>query len=160
MEKPEFQDQKTLDLAAYLIKGCDQAIPKARLIKLIYLADWKYALEYGKRFTNIVWQYNHYGPYVAEVIDLIRRNSDFEIKTYFNSMGNPAEEVSLNNHQRVDSLNNEERAVADLIIKQTKDLCFNDFIKLVYSTYPVRKTQKYETLDLVQLAHEYKTFEG
>ncbi|MEZ5576726.1 MAG: DUF4065 domain-containing protein [Candidatus Competibacteraceae bacterium] len=39
-------------------------LSKARLTKMIYLADWFSSLADGKKLTDIEWLFNHYGPYV------------------------------------------------------------------------------------------------
>jgi hypothetical protein len=44
----------------------------------------------------------------------------------------------------------------DFVIEKTKDLEWNDFIRLIYSTYPIVTQDKYSKLDLVSLAKEYQ----
>jgi hypothetical protein len=46
--------------------------------------------------------------------------------------------------------------VLDFVIEQTAPLYWNDFIKLVYSTYPVVTQPRFLPLDLVKLALEYR----
>ena len=49
-----------------------EELSKPRLVKLIYLIDWKYSIEFGKQYTDIKWIFNHYGPYVHDVIDTMK----------------------------------------------------------------------------------------
>ena len=46
-----------------------EELSKPRLVKLIYLIDWKHSIEFGEQYTDIRWIYNHYGPYVNDVIN-------------------------------------------------------------------------------------------
>ena len=71
-------------------------LSKARVVKMIYLADWKYAMLYQRQLTNINWYFNHYGPYVSDVIDAIRDDNDFTIHTQTNMYGEPKELIKIN----------------------------------------------------------------
>lgn len=141
------------------------ALPKARLVKLVYLADWKSAVDKGCQITEVKWLYNHYGPYVKEIIDLIDSNPNFVRRNYINHFGKTAEKIDLNDQvanelQHKANLNSEEIKIIDFITDITKDMGYNEFLRLVYSTYPIIKSDKYEILDLVELAKGYKTFKN
>ena len=61
-------------------------LSKPRLVKLIYLIDWKFTIENGSQFTDIRWIYNHYGPYVNDVINLMKeKKAIFNVESYQNS---------------------------------------------------------------------------
>ena len=49
-----------------------------------------------------------------------------------------------------------EREILDHIISITSTKYWNSFMELVYSTYPILKSNKYSELDLVSLAKAYK----
>ena len=44
-------------------------LSKARVTKLVYLADWKSAQQNQKQLTKIDWYFHNYGPYVDAVVD-------------------------------------------------------------------------------------------
>jgi hypothetical protein len=118
------------DIVAYL---CDRypypnELSNARLTKMIYLADWKSAIEREEQLTNLSWEFSHYGPYVPNVIRLARSEKDFEVKL--------GETI--------------------FVIHSVDDKSFTEFVKLVYSTYPIVTQERYSILDLVNLAKEYK----
>ncbi len=56
-------------------------LSNARLTKLVYLADWFSALADRKTMTNIEWVFNHYGPYVDDVINNVSFTPYFTIIT-------------------------------------------------------------------------------
>lgn len=132
-------------------------LSKARLVKMIYLADWKYALLYNKQLTTIEWYFNHYGPYVSDIIDAIRNDKDFTIKTQTNCYGDLKELIILNETHVNPSLTNEAIDVLNFVIQKTHSLIWDDFIRLVYSTYPIVSQPRYSNLNLVELAISYKT---
>ena len=115
-------------------------LSKARLTKMVYLADWKSAIENDKQLTDIKWVYNHYGPYVNDIAEIAHKDSAFKVT-------------------RTRDLNNREKAVLDHIINTTKTLYWNNFIELVYSTYPIQTVKQFDDLDLPRLAKEYKQIE-
>lgn len=45
----------------------------------------------------------------------------------------------------------------NFVMEKTANMGFSEFIKYVYSTYPIYKTRKFQKLDLPALAQEYKT---
>ena len=71
---------ENIDLIRYIIKNYPkpEELSKARLNKILYLVDWKSAIENEKQITNIKWIFNHYGPYVSEIEEII--NSDHRLK--------------------------------------------------------------------------------
>jgi uncharacterized protein YwgA len=157
------EDETTIKLqriGRYFLAKCGE-LPKGRLVKLFYLLDWKSALKTGNTITNLTWYYNHYGPFLPEVIDtLLNTCNDIFLHSGNNRTGAPAEYICLQ-YEKTDgekhlTLSLDEKQLADEVIQATKDLNFTQFIKLVYSTFPIRSSQKYSQLDLVNLAHIYK----
>jgi hypothetical protein len=149
--------ENTIDILKYLFSNYPYAseLSKARAVKMVYLADWKSAIKYDKQLTDVKWIYNHYGPYVDDVIGLLRSDSAFEIIPGFNSHNQPKELIKL--VRKVDTnLSTETREILDFVIQKTSFLNWEEFIKLVYSTYPIIKEKKLSELNLINLAREYK----
>jgi len=130
-------------------------LSKARVVKMVYLADWKSALVQGKQLTSINWFFNHYGPYVSSIIEEIRKDSDFVISWVTNTFGEPKELVMLKNNFTQPKVSKETQDILDFVISKTAPLYWEDFINLVYSTYPIVNTPRFSELDLVSLAKEY-----
>ncbi|OEF21054.1 hypothetical protein A145_04925 [Vibrio splendidus 5S-101] len=137
-------------------------LSNARITKLVYLADWYSALGDGETLTNIQWLFNHYGPYVDDVINNVKFNSSFTVTPTQTTFGSEKSVISFRGME-IDvygELSARTRQILDLVIEKTKDLYFNDFIDYVYSTYPVRAQNRYAVLNLVQLASEYKSLQN
>ena len=140
----------------YLNYPYKNELSKARVVKMVYLADWKSAMLYQKQLTNINWYFNHYGPYVSDIINAIRSDSDFTIDTQKNMYGETKELIRINEKNTQLTLSDNVKHVLDFVIEKTAPLSWDDFIKLVYSTYPIVTQPRYSTLNLVQLASLYK----
>ena len=147
-----------LDLARYVIKNypSPEELSKARLNKIIYLIDWKNALEHDSQMTDIEWKFNHYGPYVERIENELRSDSRFKIENTINIYGGQKNIISLWEDRYFIEPNEHEREIIDFIIEKTRRLFWNDFINLVYSTYPIISQEKGSVLNLVELSKEYK----
>lgn len=134
-------------------------LSKARLTKMLYLADWRAAITRRRQITPLEWVFNHYGPYLPDVVEQARTNPDFEVRDEFTMYGSPKEVVALANPAAEERLEPWEKESLDHVIEQTKDLNWSQFIELVYSTYPILSQDRYATLDLLQLASEYEALQ-
>ncbi|WP_342058135.1 Panacea domain-containing protein [Aeromonas sp. OTU364] len=132
-------------------------ITKARLTKMVYLADWFSALLDGKQLTNIKWVFNHYGPYVDDVIDAAHSAIGFNIEHQNTTFGTSKYVISYNGNIEHIDLTTREKDILSAVINKTQSMYFNEFVDYVYSTYPVKTKERYSTFDLVSLAQKYKS---
>ncbi len=132
-------------------------LSKARLVKLLYLADWKNALDNGQQLTTIDWYFNHYGPYVDDVMELVTADQrNFRVELRRGSYGGMREVILLVPSHDPPQVSSKARRVLDFVIRTVYPLAWDDFIQLVYSTYPIQTTARYNYLHLVELAQEYR----
>ena len=130
-------------------------LSKARVTKLVYLADWKSAQKNKKQLTKIEWYFHNYGPYVDAVVDAALKDSRFNIVSTSTMYGDSKTLFSIKNNADFEKgLSEEERKIIDCVIVDTKNLYWDSFIKHVYDTYPIRVTDRHETLNLVALAKQ------
>jgi hypothetical protein len=149
--------ENTIDILKYLFSKYPNPyeLSKARVVKMVYLADWRSAITQNKQLTDIKWIYNHYGPYVDDIISLLREDKNFEITSGLNSYNQPKELIRLSGKVTY-NIRETTKEILDFVIAKTSILYWDDFIKLVYSTYPILKEKKLNELNLVKLATEYK----
>ena len=149
---------KLNDVVGYLCKKypIKEELSKSRLTKMVYLADWKSAIKHGKQLTNIRWYFNNYGPYVDDVWHVAVTDDRFNLNHGYNIYGGIKETISLSKRFDPTSLSRKDKKVLDHVIEQTRPLYWNDFIKLVYSTYPVLTGTQGDYLDLEAAAERYK----
>lgn len=131
-------------------------LSNARLTKLVYLADWFSALVDEVQLTPINWVFNHYGPYVNDVYNAATESANFNITNGMNTYGGNKVVIGYNGEAVDDRLSVRDKQILDAVIEKTERLYFNDFINYVYSTYPIAANDRYSTLDLIELAREYK----
>lgn len=129
-------------------------LSKARLTKLVYLADWFSSLLDDEQMTEIKWVFNHYGPYVDDVVDSVRNSRGFSISAHENYYGAAKYLVGYSGDDGEIKLSERDEEILDAVIEKTKSMYFNTFIDYVYSTYPVTSSDRYAELDLVALARE------
>lgn len=149
---------KIVDLVRYVLKVYPHAkeLSKARLNKIIYLIDWKFALEHEKQLTSIGWKFNHYGPYVNIIEETIQNDGRFQIVSTTNFYGNEKNLIEIIDDKNFSDPTEEEQEIIDFIIEKTRKFYWDKFINLVYSTYPIISQEKGSQLNLVELAKEYK----
>ena len=150
------------DVVAYL---CDNypnpgQLSNARLTKMVYLADWKSAIERGEQLTDLSWEFSFYGPYVPDVVRLARSEDGFAVEEGKNPLGERRELIrrvpGAADGEEYTSLAPEDRDLLDFVIGSIEDKGFSEFIKLVYSTYPIVTQERHSRLDLPALAEEYR----
>lgn len=145
------------DILVYILKKYPykNELSNARLTKLVYLADWYNTLHNEKQISNIKWYFDNYGPFVWDIYKEVKKDSTFNIKHTTNFFGKEKKLISLNKDIEYQLKSNEIKSI-DRIIEITKELNWEKFINLVYSTYPILTTEKYNYLNLKSRADEYK----
>ncbi len=152
-------NNKIENIIKYLCKNYPHKneLSKARLTKLVYLADWFSALTKNKQMTEIEWVFNHYGPYVDDITKVAIESNEFNIIPTMTNFGGNKYLIQLKNEDISIDLEEDEEKILDFVIEKTKGMYFDSFIDYVYSTYPVTSKERYSKLNLVTLAKEYKT---
>lgn len=146
------------DVIAYLCLNYPykNQLSNARVTKMVYLADWLSAFRRGRQLTEIEWFFNHYGPYVLDVVETARADEDFTVELTYNFFGDPKEVIRVRDGATYPSLTEEDQEILSFVIDSTASKNWEQFIQLVYSTYPVLTQERYSVLNLVELAEAYK----
>ena len=149
--------QPLVNVMAYLARHypSPEDLSNARLTKLVYLADWESAKRTGAPLTATRWVFNHYGPWVPDVMDTARRTPEyFRVRDARNAYG--TDKTVIEALPAADTLAQmltlSQRQVLDAVIKKTRSMYFGQFIDYVYDTYPVQRTDRYAALNLRSLA--------
>ena len=148
-----------VDVISYLVQNYPHKseLSKARLTKMVYLSDWKFSVDNNKQMTQLNWFFDNYGPFVWDVIDAINESPNlFTVEETKNSFGAEKSLIILKNQNHNPKISASEKQVLDFVIESTKRLNWNEFINLVYSTYPILTSKRYTNLNLPNLAVEYK----
>lgn len=158
------EPNKTEAVMAYFCKYYPHKdeLSKARLNKMIYLADWRAAITLQRTISSTDWIFNHYGPYVIDIEKKAEDSHLFFLLSTNNIYGSPKKVIGFNSsttqemiQKEIEKLNTDDIVVLDHVIEQTEKLSWNPFINMVYSTYPILISERYDKLDLVELASKY-----
>jgi len=128
----------------------------SRLTKMLYLADWKNSIEKASQITNAVWHFHHYGPYVDDFLKIAKEDSDINVVNTTTVFGGRKQQLELKKDFNGDiEVSSDNKKILDFVIADTKDKSYEEFITLVYSTYPVVSSSRYSDFDLVNMAQDY-----
>ncbi len=148
---------KLENIVAYLCRYYphNRELSKARLTKLVYLSDWFSSLIFRRQLTNIEWVFNHYGPYVDDVVRVAQYSPYFRIVNTITHFGTEKSIIYYLGTEEDILLTEDEIKILNFVIDRTRNLYFDEFIDYVYSTYPIASKERYAYLNLVELANEY-----
>lgn len=148
------------DILAFLLREYPHEghLSNARMTKMVYLADWHQAINYRSQVSPIHWYFDNYGPFVWDVLKVAEANPDlFELEDTKNAIGSRKIQLKLRDKHYAPELTERERLSLRHVIAKTSILNWSDFIKLVYSTYPIITGTRYTHLDLSRSAQEYSS---
>jgi uncharacterized phage-associated protein len=147
--------EKLKEIIAFIVENYPHKheLSNARLTKLVYLSDWYHAIHHKQQISEIDWYFDNYGPFVWDVYKTVENDSDFNVKLTLNMFGNEKKLISLKKGYEP-KISNDAKETIETIITKTKSLNWNDFISLVYSTYPILTSEKYSHINLVEKAKE------
>jgi predicted nucleic acid-binding OB-fold protein len=100
--------------------------------------------------------FNHYGPFVYDVLDTAKDDPAFEVVSTRNMYGAPKDLLRVADDVSYPSLEEDEREVLDFVLEGAVGKNWDDFMRLVYSTYPIVARERFTKLDLIELASEYR----
>ncbi len=126
-------------------------LSRARVTKLVYLSDWEMALRHGRQLTGINWVFNHYGPYVLDVPATVGASEDLSETRTENAFGAPKVLITAVG-SATEHLAPEEAAVVDGVLARTAPMTFTRFIDHVYDSMPIKRSERYDQLNLVRFA--------
>ena len=144
------------DLVALVISEYPKPedLTRARLEKLIYLADVEWAWRYGDKLTDIDWIYNDYGPFVHACDPPTGElEGEGSVKIHYDQtvFGNDKRwHQWIGSEKEVGGVTPEEINVIRSVIKETWRFQFGRFVEYVYSTPPMVQANQYERHDIVR----------
>lgn len=127
-----------------------QDLSEDALAKMVYLADWKSALDRNLRLTNYRWHFGETGPVVEGV--------DFKAPTQSpKERGGILSIFRFHDAKTYPTLNDDDRRILNIVINTANTKGWTGITRLVYSTYPFVTQARHAHLDLLKLAKEYRT---
>ena len=126
-----------------------------RCIKVIYLIDWYSAFMY-QRYSGRSWFHCMCGPKENSIANLLCSPSKyFEIRKVDNHFGGVKDVIFCKEDCEVPSITQSETDIISSIASIVRGMPWNEFMRLVSSTYPMLKSLPGEYIDLKTMAAEY-----
>ena len=139
------------ELAAYLLTKTP-SLSRSELAKLVFLTDYNYCKKTGNIYSGISWFYDSYGPFTTDTEDSLL-NYGYAIKINDkNKHGNSTTRYKL--LIPVNDLPSEIQYIVDSLLSIHRNMSYRQFIEFVYNTYPVKKSIKKQSIDLVSLVNQ------
>ena len=122
-----------------------QELSKARLTKMIYLADWENFKTSQEQISDIEWYFDNFGPYVTDVIDTAYNDPDIRVVSTRTIYG--TDKTLIEFIGEAPTLDDSIKKILDQVIESTKNLSWTNFIEYVYATPPIKESTRYNYLD-------------
>jgi uncharacterized phage-associated protein len=128
----------------------------SRVMKLLYLIEWRYAITKFDKLTDLEWMQTEYGPYYKSLRSIFNESSNFEVSIKLDD--NKKEQIVIIFLNKKENLNLkvETKEVVDFVIDHCKNYSWTELNNLVKSTYGVLNTQQGQIIDVVNLAKRYR----
>jgi hypothetical protein len=141
------------------------SLSEARLQQMLYLADWKFAIDHQRRLTDIEWEIKDGKPFTDQKLTPIKYSDPLRYyKNLFKSL--PSLLLSLFQKKTNSSIpgskdskkefTEEKKKILDFVIRYSASKKLDDLIELVCSTYPVLGEAQLDNIDLVSIAKQYE----
>lgn len=146
------------DVVGYVCRNKpeDHRLTRTRLMRVVYLSDWRAALELGRQITNLTWTFDTFGPYSPELNHIVKTDPAFVIDETTTRFGEPKDVVEVAEDADFLEPSPEDKRLLDSVLSATKNRDFAELAKLVYSTFPILTGHRGSRFDLVSLALEYR----
>ena len=137
----------TEDALAYLYRHYPRPgeLSIARLCFMMYLADWRSAILYGKTISSIIWHLGSYGPQISTGERREEWSSDEAKRIIREAM----------THGKARNMDKPSRQILDHVIAAVEKRSWVALSQLVYSTFPIITQPRYKKMNLVGLAQRY-----
>lgn len=122
-----------------------QELSKARLTKMIFLADWENFKINKEQISNIEWYFDNFGPYVTNIIDIAYNDPDVRVVSTRTIYG--TDKTLIEYKGEIPNIDINVKAILDKVINDTRSLSWKNFIDYVYATPPIKQSERYNYLD-------------
>lgn len=148
--------ERIINILIYLYQNYPNSnqLSLSRVMKLLYLIEWKYSITYSKKLTDTDWYLSHNGPYLSNLLSIMNDSSNFQLIMVPDNNVQQIVIKFLNRKQKIE-LNPNTRETIDFVINVCKNMNWLELNNLVFSTYPIVNGKIDTFIDLQEMAEEY-----
>ncbi|OBW40047.1 hypothetical protein AB670_03610 [Chryseobacterium sp. MOF25P] len=127
----------------------------SRVMKLLYLIEWRFAITKFEKLTDIEWLQTEYGPFYKSLRSIFNESSNFEVLIKIDD--NNKEQLVINFLNKKDNFNlrNDTKEVIDFVVSHCQNYSWTELNTLVNSTYGVLNTPQGQLINLVMSGQQY-----
>lgn len=158
LNKADFNMERIINILDYLYQKYPNSnqLSYSRVMKLLYLIEWKFVITNFKKLTDIEWVLSPYGPFHKNLRSIFNESSNFDVSIRFDYNNKEQLLIKFLNKKEKLNINSGVVKIVDFVINHCKDLSWNELNNLVNSTYGILNTKDGQIIDIVRLAKEYK----
>ena len=131
-------------------------LSESRLKYLVYLADWKSAIERGRQITQLQWEYGRWGLHIPKPVRQARELIGPNLMHGQNPLGYLLDKAPFVIRKKYPTLGDEDRQILDFVVGGAGRYDILELRRLVDSTWPLFSQDPPVKLDLVTLAKDYE----
>lgn len=128
----------------------------SRVMKLLYLIEWRFAITRFEKLTDIEWLNTEYGPFYKSLRRIFNESSNFTVTIKLDESGREQTIIFFLNKKDSINLKSETIDVIDFVIEHCKNYSWTELNNLVNSTYGVLNTPQGQIIDILKLANDYR----
>lgn len=127
----------------------------SRVMKLLYLIEWRFAITKLEKLTDIEWLQTEYGPFYKSLRSIFNESSNFEVIIKIDDNNKEQLVINFLNKKENFNLRNDTKEVIDFVISHCQNYSWTELNTLVNSTFGVLNTPQGQLISLVILAKQY-----
>lgn len=127
----------------------------SRVMKLLYLIEWRFAITKYEKLTDIDWLMTEYGPFYKSLRSIFNESSNFEVLIKIDNNNKEQLVINFLNKKENFNLRNDTKEVIDFVISHCQNFSWTELNTLVNSTYGVLNTPQGQIINLVILSKQY-----
>lgn len=157
-KKKDFNMERVINILDYLYVKYPNSnqLSISRVMKLLYLIEWRFAITRFEKLTDIEWLNTEYGPFYKSLRRIFNESSNFTVTIKLDESGREQTIIFFLNKKDSINLKSETIDVIDFVIEHCKNYSWTDLNNLVNSTYGILNTPLGQVIDILKLAKEYR----
>jgi hypothetical protein len=128
----------------------------SRVMKLLYLIEWKYSITEFERISKTDWLLTEHGPLYNKLPHILEESDNFDIITKFDKNNKQQLIIKFNLSTEIPTISEKSNKIIDFVIEHCKILEWSELNNIVNSTYGIMNSSLNHIIEIENLAKEYK----
>lgn len=158
LNKMDFKMERVINILDYLYTTYPNSgqLSISRVMKLLYLIEWRFAINKFEKLTDIEWNLSQYGPFYRNLRSIFNESSNFDVSVRFDENNKEQLIIKFLDKKGVENISHDTKEVIDFVVNHCKNYSWSELNNLVNSTYAVLNSKEGQLIDLVKSAKSYR----